>query len=580
MTKRVAILMNCYVWLQSCLTSLVAVLLDGLAEYYGQPGNSCGLKWESKRHFGFTVFTVTINFVIPALIITMSNVSVFLIARKQQQRVAKDLSRSHGVRQEIFCHEFKSDNRNKSTAEVDVNEMSCPLETVDEKNISDRIAKARQISHLKDNPQTLATKSLISNENGAKEDVCDLSSKTSSKKIENKAGISSNFAKRKYDLKQSARTECSNEKKIDEKITSEPSSHENEFLDSSSELMSCTVSVKHLNSQSKENECSVASDRETYLAERTKKRLGAFTTDRNENQCEVMRRESRYLFERTANTEAIYYSKIKDEDNVRFMVLKCNVAQDVPSNRSQANPNTERRLNSSQNEDFEMRAQKRFSVSEEQLPVVKNGASFQQDATSQNMFDSSEPIGELNTNLIKRRCRPKRSTDFEIFDENDKQDKSTSIRAKSVREAPQNVPSKNHVISKQPDANERGQRRNIKLRNSNSFISTDPGSSSSRVSNLRRVRSKEFVIALSTLILAMTFLITWLPFIVSRVSSLFIPQLVLSWRLSIYTGVLTILTSTLNPYIIFVTRRDIRKELFRKVYKQNKRESVVSSFAQ
>ena len=82
-----------------------------------------------------------------------------------------------------------------------------------------------------------------------------------------------------------------------------------------------------------------------------------------------------------------------------------------------------------------------------------------------------------------------------------------------------------------------------------------------------RRNAREIVIALSTLILAFAFILTWAPFVVTRL-------VITIWkdknspRLQTYTSASTVLNSGLNPIIILLTRKEVRKILLRKLLRR------------
>ena len=613
-SKRIAILMNTYIWVQSCATSLTAVLFDDFTEYYGQPGTSCGLKWESKKHFPFIVLSVSINFVIPALVITISNAAVFATAKRQQQKIAKDLGRSYGVKQESCHYDSTGDDGDRSTAEVEMSQMRCPLEAIDEQKVSDDCIEDYHALPLKGSLSTGSIKSQNENETAVKKGSSDLlgvvkiqknekkgefknglvQNTLNMKESQNEAKIYNSFVERRYEQNEpiGIAPGSLDATKTHEKNSRTFSSCVDEFSNNRSGLMSWTLSSNAcLNPKSEENQSSFAVDRQAYLMESTRGTVDVLNTKGNENQCETALEASprrlRYLLKRSANVESTDYGNTDDKGN--GMVLESDdVVQHLLSNGSNTKKlkadefedSSTKKRNSSQSVDYKIEEKKHFSVSKEKFVVLEVDQSLLQDAAMLNNINGSDTLVELDKKLERRRCCLTRSANFEISDDSSREDLNLYTCANVVPDVSDSVSIDKHTINEQPCTTKQGQQCCIKQRNRQNGTNTYPPPTSNRVSNPGVVRSKEFIIALSTLILAITFLITWLPFIVSRVASLVIPHLASSWRLTIYTSALTILTSTLNPCIILITRRDIRNELIRKFSKHSTRESVVSSFAE
>eukprot|EP00794_Sanderia_malayensis_P007884 gene7884-8736_t len=85
-----------------------------------------------------------------------------------------------------------------------------------------------------------------------------------------------------------------------------------------------------------------------------------------------------------------------------------------------------------------------------------------------------------------------------------------------------------------------------------------------RCKHSSRHNSKELAIAISTLLLAFAFTITWTPYVITRL-------IITIWkganspRLQAYTSATTVINSGLNPVIILCTRKEVRRILFKKI---------------
>lgn len=83
---------------------------------------------------------------------------------------------------------------------------------------------------------------------------------------------------------------------------------------------------------------------------------------------------------------------------------------------------------------------------------------------------------------------------------------------------------------------------------------------SDKVTGERQLQTQDIIITFSTIFLVVAFLITWLPFAISRTAFVLDRQL-FSWHVVVWTTVLTLLNSLLNPLIVLGTRRDIQRTL-------------------
>ena len=79
----------------------------------------------------------------------------------------------------------------------------------------------------------------------------------------------------------------------------------------------------------------------------------------------------------------------------------------------------------------------------------------------------------------------------------------------------------------------------------------------------QRRMQKDWKIAMMTVALVIAFVITWLPFLVCRLVSVFSKNSLAS-PVRLYTAALTTANSVINPYLVLATRNDIRENLLRK----------------
>ncbi len=105
------------------------------------------------------------------------------------------------------------------------------------------------------------------------------------------------------------------------------------------------------------------------------------------------------------------------------------------------------------------------------------------------------------------------------------------------------------------------------LRMHSSRISIFPINSGCKHSNLNK-NSRELNIAISTIFLALMFVITWTPYVITRL-------IITIWkdanspRLETYTSMTTVINSGLNPLIILLTRKEVRGILQQKLKRNN-----------
>eukprot|EP00794_Sanderia_malayensis_P008049 gene8049-8912_t len=98
---------------------------------------------------------------------------------------------------------------------------------------------------------------------------------------------------------------------------------------------------------------------------------------------------------------------------------------------------------------------------------------------------------------------------------------------------------------------------------------TDPGprNKSCEGSFSSRTSSLNWSIICSTLLLVLTFFVTWLPFIWSRIYETFSP-IGLSEKVVLYTTASTLLDNVLNPVIMLATRKKLRTKCLRLLLKK------------
>ena len=86
MTKFKAKMLNSFLWLAAIVITLPLSVKDGLSIYKGKIGASCGVDWQviSKAYF---MCSLLISFIFPAVILVITNVKVFMVARKQNSQI-------------------------------------------------------------------------------------------------------------------------------------------------------------------------------------------------------------------------------------------------------------------------------------------------------------------------------------------------------------------------------------------------------------------------------------------------------------------------------------------------------------
>eukprot|EP00112_Aurelia_sp_Birch-Aquarium-sp1_P012149 Seg2553.4 transcript_id=Seg2553.4/GoldUCD/mRNA.D3Y31 product="Octopamine receptor" protein_id=Seg2553.4/GoldUCD/D3Y31 len=85
MDRKKVLFANFYVYLQSIATNLPLVIIPSWVNYDGKPGAPCGFMWKGK--YEFLMPYLTFNFLLPVVVLFISNIRVFAVARKQRLRI-------------------------------------------------------------------------------------------------------------------------------------------------------------------------------------------------------------------------------------------------------------------------------------------------------------------------------------------------------------------------------------------------------------------------------------------------------------------------------------------------------------
>ena len=90
MTKFKAKMLNSFLWLAAIVITLPLSVKNGLSIYKGKIGASCGVDWQaiSKAYF---MCSLLVSFIFPAVILVITNVKVFMVARKQKSRINEEV---------------------------------------------------------------------------------------------------------------------------------------------------------------------------------------------------------------------------------------------------------------------------------------------------------------------------------------------------------------------------------------------------------------------------------------------------------------------------------------------------------
>ena len=83
--RRKVLFANLCIYLQSIATNLPLVIIPSWVNYDGKPGAPCGFMWKGK--YGFLMPYLTFNFLLPVVVLVISNLRVFTVARKQRLRI-------------------------------------------------------------------------------------------------------------------------------------------------------------------------------------------------------------------------------------------------------------------------------------------------------------------------------------------------------------------------------------------------------------------------------------------------------------------------------------------------------------
>ena len=99
--RRRAILCSVFITMQSCVTNLPMSLIPGWVYYDGRPGAPCGFKWDGKLIY-LVPYSI-LNFGIPLIVLLVTNVKVFDVARKQRRRIlSMEVCRSKRKKRRVF----------------------------------------------------------------------------------------------------------------------------------------------------------------------------------------------------------------------------------------------------------------------------------------------------------------------------------------------------------------------------------------------------------------------------------------------------------------------------------------------
>ena len=91
-TKLKVGIINTFLWIAATVTVLPISATNGLGSYKGIIGASCGVSFELINKV-YLIFSMLLGFVLPSVIMVVTNVKVFLVARKQKRRIGSENSR-------------------------------------------------------------------------------------------------------------------------------------------------------------------------------------------------------------------------------------------------------------------------------------------------------------------------------------------------------------------------------------------------------------------------------------------------------------------------------------------------------
>ncbi|XP_065069651.1 uncharacterized protein LOC135694727 [Rhopilema esculentum] len=89
-TKMRAFVLIVFIWIQALVTALPLPIMPGWVSYIAVHGAACGYEWEISDR-GFLVPVLLLDFVMPAIILVVANVSVFVVARKQKLSIRQSI---------------------------------------------------------------------------------------------------------------------------------------------------------------------------------------------------------------------------------------------------------------------------------------------------------------------------------------------------------------------------------------------------------------------------------------------------------------------------------------------------------
>eukprot|EP00112_Aurelia_sp_Birch-Aquarium-sp1_P023946 Seg734.9 transcript_id=Seg734.9/GoldUCD/mRNA.D3Y31 product="G-protein coupled receptor 26" protein_id=Seg734.9/GoldUCD/D3Y31 len=89
MTKFKAKMLNMFLWIAALVITLPLSAKDGLGIYKGKIGASCGVDWQTINK-AYPACFVLVSFILPAVIMVVTNVKVFIVARRQKNQIDND----------------------------------------------------------------------------------------------------------------------------------------------------------------------------------------------------------------------------------------------------------------------------------------------------------------------------------------------------------------------------------------------------------------------------------------------------------------------------------------------------------
>ncbi|XP_065069650.1 uncharacterized protein LOC135694726 [Rhopilema esculentum] len=91
--RKLLLFLTVYIVLQAVCTLLPSTLKPGWIVYFGEVGGACGINWGATVAY-YAIPVILLDFVIPAVVLVVTNVSVFVIARRQRIRDSELRGRS------------------------------------------------------------------------------------------------------------------------------------------------------------------------------------------------------------------------------------------------------------------------------------------------------------------------------------------------------------------------------------------------------------------------------------------------------------------------------------------------------